>query len=71
VTVETLPDAAELTRAQHSGWACVRCGASLARGGVLAGRARGSIGAHRMDVDVYMCLPGRGCNPPAENAPPP
>lgn len=56
-----LPDAASLSRAVYSGWACVLCGASLAQGGVPAGRARGQIGAVRMDVDVYRCRPGRGC----------
>ncbi|MEU8728781.1 hypothetical protein AB0C68_05295 [Streptomyces tendae] len=56
-----LPDAAALSRAVYSGWACVHCGASLARGGAPAGRAIGQIGAVRLDVDVYQCLPGRGC----------
>ncbi|MET8449334.1 hypothetical protein [Streptomyces sp. NPDC005209] len=58
------PDAATLTRAQHSGWACVWCHASLQNGAIPAGRAVGSIGAHRMDVDVYQCKPGHGCNQP-------
>ncbi|GGQ81460.1 hypothetical protein GCM10010216_49150 [Streptomyces flaveolus] len=56
-----LPDAAYLTRAVYSGWACVVCGESLAQGGVLAGRALGHVGAFRLDVDVYRCRPGRGC----------
>jgi hypothetical protein len=58
-----LPDAVTLTRAQHSGWACCFCGASLAAGGVLAGRAEGRMGAHDMSVDVYACPPRRGCGP--------
>ena len=65
-----LPDAAGLSRAVYSGWACVRCGASLAAGGAPAGRARGQIGAVRLDVDVYQCLPGHGCASTAESAPP-
>ncbi|MFC9465221.1 hypothetical protein [Streptomyces coelicoflavus] len=64
-----LPDAAHLSRAVYSGWACVRCGASLAAGGAPAGRARGQIGAVRLDVDVYQCLPGRDC--PAATTPAP
>ncbi|UXY28569.1 hypothetical protein [Streptomyces sp. HUAS TT20] len=59
-----LPSALDLTRAQYSGWACVRCHASLQNGAVPAGRARGSIGAHALDVDVYQCKPGHGCNQP-------
>lgn len=57
-----LPAATGLTRAQYSGWACVWCGASLQGGAIPAGRAIGSIGAHRLDVDVYQCKPGQGCN---------
>ncbi|WP_272590368.1 hypothetical protein [Streptomyces sp. M92] len=57
-----LPDAARLSRAVYSGWACVRCGASLAKGGIPAGRAVGRIGSVRMDVDVYQCRPGTGCS---------
>lgn len=64
-----LPDAATLTHAVYSGWACVHCGASLTRGGAPAGRARGQIGAVRLDVDVYQCLPGRGCAATTETAP--
>ncbi len=58
-----LPSALELTRSQYSGWACVWCGASLARGGVSVGRVQGSIGAHDLSVEVYACsldCPGRG-----------
>ncbi|MFH9816126.1 hypothetical protein [Streptomyces sp. NPDC017230] len=62
MSARTLPDASRLSRAVYSGWACVWCSASLARGGVPAGRARGQIGAHRMDVDVYQCRPGTGCH---------
>lgn len=63
-----LPDAACLPRAVYSGWACVWCGTSLSLGGVPAGRARGQIGAVCLDVDVYQCLPGRGCAATAESA---
>ncbi|WP_411078474.1 hypothetical protein [Streptomyces sp. cmx-10-25] len=56
-----LPDAAALNSAVYSGWECVHCGASLAKGGILAGRAVGCIGAVRLDVDVYQCRPGHGC----------
>jgi hypothetical protein len=58
----TLPSALDLTPAQYSGWACCLCGASLRNGGAPAGRARGSIGAHVLDVDVYRCPPGAGCS---------
>ncbi|RPE44183.1 hypothetical protein EDD90_7413 [Streptomyces sp. Ag109_O5-1] len=50
-----LPDATWLTRAQHSGWACVFCRAPLSKGAVKAGRAEGMIGAHDMSIDVYAC----------------
>ncbi|GGW15694.1 hypothetical protein GCM10018980_52190 [Streptomyces capoamus] len=50
-----LPPATELTRAQHSGWACVWCTASLQAGGVPAGRAEGRSGAHDLSVQVYAC----------------
>jgi hypothetical protein len=53
--VTALPDARHLTRAQYAGWACVWCGRPLTTGATLAGRAVGSIGAHRLDVDVYQC----------------
>ncbi|MFD6324176.1 hypothetical protein ACFWOL_15200 [Streptomyces sp. NPDC058442] len=54
-----LPSADDLTYAQHQGWACVWCGASLYtdRGGVSAGRAQG---AHGFSIEVYAC-PGL-CN---------
>lgn len=59
-----LPDAASLSRAVYSGWACVHCGASLAlRGGVPAGRAEGHSGAHDLSVEVYACPPTSGCGP--------
>jgi hypothetical protein len=61
-----LPPANLLTYAQYSGWACVWCGASLQNGGVLAGRAQGSVGAHDMSVDVYAC---RDCSPSHPHAP--
>ncbi|MER6431607.1 hypothetical protein ABT272_28330 [Streptomyces sp900105245] len=52
----TLPSAPALTRAQYSGWACCWCGCSLLRsGGISAGIARGSSGAHVLDAEVYAC----------------
>ncbi|MFM9652743.1 hypothetical protein [Streptomyces galilaeus] len=65
-----LPDATELPRRRYSGWACVWCGASLREGGRSAGVARGHMGAHRLDVEVYECMPGRGCNHPRPGTPP-
>ncbi len=56
-TAVTPPAAADLNRAQYSGWACCWCNTSLKEGGVLAGRAEGQIGAHDMSVDVYACPP--------------
>ena len=51
-----LPSACSLTRAQYSGWACCWCGSSLLHsGGTSAGIARGSSGAHVLDVEVYAC----------------
>ncbi|MGW3186336.1 hypothetical protein ACWDBT_00570 [Streptomyces ardesiacus] len=59
-----LPDAASLSRAAYSGWACVFCGASLATtGGVSVGRAEGRSGAHDLSVEVYACPPLTGCGP--------
>lgn len=48
-----LPDAAELTWAQHQGFACVWCQRRLTTGAVSAGVARGRIGAHVLDIEVY------------------
>jgi hypothetical protein len=50
-----LPAAVDLTRAQYSGWACVFCHASLAKGVVSAGRAEGHIEAHDLSVEVFAC----------------
>lgn len=50
-----LPPAARLTRAQHSGWACVFCHTTLGEGAVSAGRAEGHEGAHDLSVEVYAC----------------
>jgi hypothetical protein len=49
------PPATELTRAQYDGYACCWCGTSLWQGAISVGRARGSIGAHVLDVEVYAC----------------
>lgn len=50
-----IPSATELTRAQYSGWACVHCHATLDKGAVSAGRAKGSVGAHDLSIEVYAC----------------
>ncbi|WP_254878590.1 hypothetical protein [Streptomyces sp. NA04227] len=52
-----LPSADDLTYAQHQGWACCLCGKSLWTkvGGVSVGRARGGVGAHSFDIEVYAC----------------
>ncbi|MDQ0992148.1 hypothetical protein [Streptomyces sp. V3I7] len=56
MTRRPLPSALDLTRPQHSGWACVWCGKSLLEtGGTSAGIARGSLGAHVLDIEVYAC----------------
>ncbi|MFE2040875.1 hypothetical protein ACFXAZ_08055 [Streptomyces sp. NPDC059477] len=56
--------AAALTRAQYSGWDCCWCGKPLKEGGVSVGIARGRLGAHVLDIEVYACPPGIGCGPP-------
>lgn len=56
-----LPDAWDLPRPRYSGWACVWCGASLMAGGRSAGIAQ-SVRGERYAVEVYECLPGRGCD---------
>ncbi|XKK63918.1 hypothetical protein HFP71_16865 [Streptomyces sp. ARC32] len=59
-----LPDAARLSLAVYSGWACVFCGTSLAvTGGVSAGRAEGRSGVHDLSVEVFACPPSAGCGP--------
>jgi hypothetical protein len=51
-----IPPADELTYAQHQGWACVYCGASLMQGGVSVGRAFAQLqGVHTLDIEVYAC----------------
>lgn len=55
MTGQDLPSAVDLTRAQYSGWACVWCRAPLKIGAVSQGRARGQVGAVRMDVEVFAC----------------
>ena len=51
------PPATDLTRAQYDGWACCWCGGSLWEGARSAGVARGSVGAHVLDIEVYECGP--------------
>jgi hypothetical protein len=50
-----IPDATDLPHGVYRGWNCVWCEARLLRGAVLAGRAKGFIGAHDMSTDVYAC----------------
>ncbi|MFJ4785524.1 hypothetical protein [Streptomyces sp. NPDC088794] len=51
------PGAADLSRAQYSGWACCWCGKGLLdeKGVVSAGIARGRQGAVVLDIEVYAC----------------
>ncbi|WP_328426066.1 hypothetical protein [Streptomyces sp. NBC_00443] len=53
------PAAAELNRAQYSGWACCWCATSLlgVSGVISAGIAEGRMGAHVLDTEVYACGP--------------
>lgn len=48
-----LPDAGSLTWEQHQGRACVWCKRPLSSGAVSAGIARGRVGAHALDIEVY------------------
>jgi hypothetical protein len=50
-----IPAATDLPHGVYRGWNCVWCEARLLRGAVLAGRAKGKIGAHDMSTDVYAC----------------
>ncbi len=65
MTARILPDAWDLPRPRYSGWACVWCGASLMAGGQSAGRAESSKGPE-YGVEVFECLPGRGCSKTAD-----
>ncbi|MFJ2007426.1 hypothetical protein [Streptomyces chartreusis] len=51
------PAATSLTRAQHDGYRCCWCHADLTGGARSAGRAKGSIGAYDMSIEVYECGP--------------
>lgn len=56
-----IPPVDQLTYAQRSGWSCVWCGTPITTGGYSAGTARGRIGAHILDTEVYAgpcCPPG-------------
>ncbi|MFJ3867921.1 hypothetical protein [Streptomyces nigra] len=56
-----------LTYAQHQGWACVFCSASLAAGGRSVGRAVSADG--RDSIEVYACKQGcGGVTPPQDPA---
>ncbi|MEU9136933.1 hypothetical protein AB0D33_13345 [Streptomyces sp. NPDC048404] len=52
----TIPPADTLTYAQHQGWACIYCGASLQDGAVSVGRAFAQLSeGHALDIEVYAC----------------
>lgn len=55
MTHRLLPPVTSLTRAQHDGHACVWCRSPLTHGATSAGIARGNLGAHVLDVEVYAC----------------
>ncbi|GAA1008508.1 hypothetical protein ACFQWA_11825 [Streptomyces thermogriseus] len=66
MTAPEPPSALDLTYAQHAGWACCWCGKSLLGcGGVEVGIARGSLGVHVLDVQVYAC-PDCASRPPSQ-----
>lgn len=50
-----LPPVEDLTYWQSAGWACVWCKKRLTSNAVSAGIARGSQGAHVLDVEVFAC----------------
>lgn len=53
------PPTDELNRAQYSGWACCWCDKSLlgVSGVISAGVAKGRMGAHVLDAEVFACGP--------------
>jgi hypothetical protein len=55
VTRTQPPPTSELTYEQYSGRACCWCAKKLSRGAVSAGISKGSVGAHRQDIEVYAC----------------
>lgn len=55
MTARSLPSVHGLTKLQHDGWACVWCRKRLGTGAVSAGIARGRLGAHVLDVEVFAC----------------
>lgn len=59
-----LPPVEQLTYGQYNGLACVWCGTKLTTGAVSAGMARGQLGAHILDTEVYAC-PDHADGPPA------
>ncbi|MEU4498894.1 hypothetical protein AB0F96_37000 [Streptomyces sp. NPDC023998] len=54
-----LPAAGDLSWEQYSGRACVWCDRPITRGGRSVGIARGRMGAHVLDIEVYAgpCCP--------------
>ncbi|MET9736453.1 hypothetical protein ABZZ79_39340 [Streptomyces sp. NPDC006458] len=58
MTSRPVPSATSLTGRQYAGWPCIWCNASHAiTGGISVGIARGRIGTHVLDVEVYACTP--------------
>ncbi|MFF3873258.1 hypothetical protein [Streptomyces sp. NPDC001978] len=49
------PPTSDLSYEQYAGRACCWCGKQLQHGAVSAGIARGRMGAHVLDVEVYAC----------------
>lgn len=58
----TLPPAGELSSEQYAGRSCVWCDTPITTGGYSAGIARGRIGVHSLDTEVYAgrCCPTGG-----------
>jgi hypothetical protein len=50
-----LPPVEQLSYGQYNGLSCVWCGTKLTTGAVSAGTARGQMGAHILDTEVYAC----------------
>jgi hypothetical protein len=60
-----IPPAFELTAEQYAGRSCCWCARVLTHGAVSAGIARGRLGAHVLDVEVYAC-PGCAADRPVQ-----
>ncbi|QXE36990.1 hypothetical protein KQY30_25030 [Streptomyces sp. GMY02] len=51
----SVPPAGDLTTEQWAGRACYACGRPLTTGAVYRGWARGRLGAHSLDAEVWAC----------------